>query len=982
MNCRRLAFLLSTLLILGPAARLSRAVELRGVLTDYSLSTWGLSEGLPASVVWAIVQDLEGYLWLGTDAGPVRFDGVRFATSEELGLPAPAKGPVRALLSARDGSIWFGYAGQGGVTRLHKGRVQHYGPNEGLDPIAVTLLFEHPAGVVWAGNERGLYRLESDRWQRSDEGVPATPVYHAHVDTAGRFLVSTAMGVFRRNPGQSRFEPAGVLSEPVRGLGEDSSGTVWVSDEVVGFRELHQRRAFTHSIDDQARGSRLLYDRHGNLWVGTFGRGLWRVRADPRSRVQTIEKTTALTSFTVMSLMEDREGNLWVGTADGLNRLTPYKVTPISDLGSVRGVEASPDGSIWVGTFDALFRFRNGDVRDRVEPEHLSAPLAAMHVDNRGTLWVATEAGLLRFDNGRRSTVRLPAGHSARNINFISSGLQDRVLFQDVELGLFQFDGAQFTPLSLPLHLRQVKLSAVHVDRSDRIWLVFENGWVGAVDTAGTQHFYDPEERLDAGVPQSIYQDRSGIIWFGGTGGLSRFADGQFTTLHTAEGFPIGPVTGIVEDDLSDLWVAIEGAAIVQVRRIELQRALSDPSHRLRYNVYDKSDGLAGTPRSFDDNPSVTRGRDGRLWFVGGRGVTVVDPRSLPAERAVPARVRIEGAYIDDRRVEALQETELSPRTSRLEIQYAVLNLTAPFKTRFRHRLQGFDDQWIEAGTRREAFYTNLPPRQYQFQVIASNDDGTWTDPGAVWSFTIAPMFYQTTWFAVVSVVTVVVGVAAAWYLHLRQVRRRFALLLGERARLSREIHDTLLQSLVGVALQFDAMASDIDSSIPPRKDDFVRMRKTVEEYIREARQSIWDLRSPKLRSADLVTALQDAGEHATSGLPVEFEMTVTGTPRRWSDKAEEQLLRIGQEAILNAVRHADAKRVRVELAYSDESVVLRVLDDGRGFDPELVAEIEGHYGLVGMRERAKVTGGEVRIWSSIGRGTEVEAVVPAAAQS
>jgi signal transduction histidine kinase/ligand-binding sensor domain-containing protein len=982
MNCRPLAFLLATLLILGPAARLSRAVELRGVLTDYSLATWGLSEGLPASVVWAIVQDSEGYLWLGTDAGPVRFDGVRFATGEELGLPAPPKHPVRALLSARDGSIWFGFAGQGGVSRLHQGRVQHYGPSEGLDSSAVTLLFEHPAGVVWAGSERGLFRLQSDRWQRSDDGVPATPVYHAHVNTAGTLLVGTAMGVFRRNPGQSRFEPAGILSEPVRGFGEDSSGTVWVSDDVTGFRELHQRQAFTHSIDDQARGSRLLYDRQGNLWVGTLGRGLWRVRIDPRSRVQTIEKTTALTSFTVMSLVEDREGNLWVGTADGLNRLTPYKVTPISDLGSVRGVGASPDGSTWVGTFDALFRFRNGAVGDRVGPEHLSAPLAAMHVDTRGTLWVATEAGLLRLDNGRSSTVRLPAGHSPGNINFISSGFQEQVLFQDVERGLFQFDGARFAPLSLPLHLRQVRLTAAHVDRSDRIWLAFENGWVGSVDKAGTHHFYDPDDRVEAGVSQAIYQDRSGIIWLGGTAGLSCFADGQFITVHPAEGFPVGPVTGIVEDDLSDLWIAVEGAAIAQVRRSELQRALADPSHRLRYNVYDKPDGLAGTPRSFDDNPSVTRGKDGRLWFVGGRGVTVVDPHSLLAERAVPAQVRIEGAYVDDRRVETLLETELSPRTSRLEIQYAVLNLTAPFKTRFRHRLLGFDDQWIEAGTRREAFYTNLPPRQYQFQVIASNDDGTWTDPGAVWSFTIAPMFYQTTWFAVVCVVAVVAAVGGAWRLHLRQVRRRFALLLGERTRLSREIHDTLLQSLVGVALQFDAVASDIDASIPPRKEDFVRMRKNVEEYIREARQSIWDLRSPKLRCADLVTALQDAGEHATVGLPVEFEMTVVGAPRRLSDKAEEQLLRIGQEAILNAVRHADAKRVRVELVYGDKSVVLRVLDDGRGFDPELVAEVDGHYGLVGMRERAKETGGAVRISSSIGRGTEIEAVVPAAAQS
>ena len=214
-----------------------------------------------------------------------------------------------------------------------------------------------------------------------------------------------------------------------------------------------------------------------------------------------------------------------------------------------------------------------------------------------------------------------------------------------------------------------------------------------------------------------------------------------------------------------------------------------------------------------------------------------------------------------------MSQTQLPARTTRLEIQYAVLNLASLLKTRFRHRLEGFDADWIDAGTRTEAFYTNLPPRKYQFQVIASNDDGTWTEPAAVWDFSIAPMFYQTTWFAVVCVAAAIVAVAGIWHLHVRQVRQRFALLLGERARLSREIHDTLLQSLVGVALQLDVVANDLESSAPPAKEQFVRMRKNVEEYIREARQSIWDLRSLKLGCTDLAAALREAGEHATVGI-------------------------------------------------------------------------------------------------------------------
>jgi signal transduction histidine kinase len=602
-----------------------------------------------------------------------------------------------------------------------------------------------------------------------------------------------------------------------------------------------------------------------------------------------------------------------------------------------------------------------------------------MHADQRGTIWVAAQKNLFRFDNGRRSAVLFPRDHQPSNIRSISTDSQGRVWIHDLDLGVVRLDGAQLTPLPLPLHLRAIPTTLIHVDRTGRLWLAFETGWLGVVDQSGNGEFSGPEDRPAAGVYHAIHEDEHGAIWLGGTGGLSRFADGRFAALHGENGFPAGPIAAIAADDEGDLWVAIQGAAIVQVKRIELERALDQPSYRLRYKAYDQSDGLAGTPRWFR-NRGAARARDGRLWFVGARGVTVIDPNALPLENAGPPRIRIEAAYVDDRRMETQPETLLSPGTTRLEIRYAVLNLTAPLKTRFRHRLDGFDAQWIDAGTRREAFYTSLPPRRYQFQVIASNDDGTWTEPAAVWDFTIAPMFYQAIWFKVVCVAALGMAVAAAWYLHLRQVRRRFALLLGERARLSREIHDTLLQGLVGVALQFDAVASDLETSAPPRKEDFVRMRKNVEEYIREARQSIWDLRSPKLRSTDLIAALRQAGEQATSGGDVGFTMTISGTPRRCPDKTEEQLLRIGQEAILNAVRHAQAQQVRVELIYSDESVVLRVLDDGRGFDPELAAEAEGHYGLVGMKERAKEIGGGFKISSGLGRGTQIEAVVPASA--
>jgi signal transduction histidine kinase len=256
-------------------------------------------------------------------------------------------------------------------------------------------------------------------------------------------------------------------------------------------------------------------------------------------------------------------------------------------------------------------------------------------------------------------------------------------------------------------------------------------------------------------------------------------------------------------------------------------------------------------------------------------------------------------------------EAVLPPRTARLEIDYTVLNLTSPLKTRFRYRLEGFDADWIDADTRRQAFYTNLSPGQYRFRVVANNDEGTWAEPGAVWAFTIRPMFYETSWFVGASLASIVLAVLAAWRIRTRQLRKQFSLLLGERARLSREIHDTLLQSLVGVALQFDVIANDPHATPASTKARLVRMRKEVEEYIREARQSIWDLRSPKLQRLDLPAALREAGERA-AGDVLGFTFTVRGTPHRCAANIEEQLLRIGQEAVMNASRHAHARKLAV----------------------------------------------------------------------
>jgi signal transduction histidine kinase len=365
------------------------------------------------------------------------------------------------------------------------------------------------------------------------------------------------------------------------------------------------------------------------------------------------------------------------------------------------------------------------------------------------------------------------------------------------------------------------------------------------------------------------------------------------------------------------------------------------------------------------------------LWFVTTRGLTIVDPRLLSTRRP-PIHVDIEGVAADDRPVNFRAAIALPPGTNKLQVDYTAPNLTFPLKTHFRYRLEGFDADWIDAGTRRQALYTNLPARVYRFRVMADDEEGNWLESDVAWNFSIRPMFYQTVWFDAICLIALAGIMWAAWEVRVRQLRREFSLVLGERVRLSQELHDTLLQSLVGVALQFDAVSKDLDSSPATAKALVVRIREQVEEYIREARRSIWALRSPALDARNLTEALQEAGERAASGNPVQFTFTASGVPSRYPADVEHQLLRIGQEAVLNAVHHAHARQIRMDLQYRDNALALRVSDDGIGFDPDRRRDVAvDHYGITTMRERAQQIGGAMTIESARENGTVIEIVVP-----
>ena len=688
--------------------------------------------------------------------------------------------------------------------------------------------------------------------------------------------------------------------------------------------------------------------------MGTGGQGLWRI--PPAS--QPIEKSTALTGLSndaIQCLLEDREGNIWVATLDGLNRLTPHKVSQVVDAGLVSSVQATADGSVWIGNIDSLIQYVDGKLHQRREPQTLAGPpLSAMHADAAGVLWVATSSGLSRIARGHRESIALPHHFHGRPVAAIAADGDGGVWLSDLEHRVVRWTHGRSEALTLPAGIGDVRIMSIHGDRQGRLWLALADGRLAIAERSGRVAVHESSDGLQAGVYGSLLEDRSGTVWLGGTEGLSRLVKGRFETLSRTSGFPSGSLIAILEDDAGRLWIALEGVGVVRIAKTELERAFEMPSHRVRFRLYDRSDGVAGTPQGYG-NSSAARASDGRLWFVSGRGATVFDPATLDDAPESPLPVHIESVVLNGQRLSRALSSTLPPTTTQLEIAYTVLNLTSPLRTQFRYRLDGFDADWIEAGARRQAFYTNLPPGQYHFRVMAGDQEHGWNEPAAsIWSFAITPAFHQTTWFYVAAIAVAGLTIGAAWRFRLAQVRKQFSLVLGERARLSREIHDTLLQSMVGIALRFDAMAKDLEPSQSATRDELVRIRRDVEDYIREARQSIWDLRSPRLAKHDLATALREAGEHAVDGHPITFDLVVSGTPHRAESRVEEQLLRIGQEAILNAIRHSGASRISMELRYEEQTIVMKVSDDGGGFDyGQARGRSDGHFGLSSMQERA-----------------------------
>jgi signal transduction histidine kinase/ligand-binding sensor domain-containing protein len=937
----------------------------------YSVTSWTDQEGLPLSQIWALTQTSDGFLWLATTAGLVRFDGQTF----RLGVPGLPEGEVTTVRASRDGSLWVAL-NDGRVSRLNfDGTLKTFGPGDGLTAGRVTELLEDRQGTVWAGAPGGLFRFRDGKWAAVGAVGAVNSLYE---DRHGNLLVgSTRLGAMMLEANTDQLKELGTSRTTVNSFSEDPSGGLWANDGDQGYRLL--RGPTTSSLPPTGLkgevGYRLLHDGNGDMWIATSFEGLVRVRGSSADKAPTVERfmtTEGLAHNLIRSLLQDRDGNIWIGTLAGLSRVSKSVFASVRapiGTGSVNSLSVGYEGRLWVATTEGLLLNANG--RQKVFRETDGLPsnyVTVVEEDARGVLWAGTARGLARLDGDRFRTISLPDGSSAGFVRTLTAGTDGSIWFWGADLGLTRLREGQFTEVPTPtadrgyLALRDAKGS---------LWFSLTNnsGFVRWAD--GTIRRYSADDGLGSGRVNSITES-NGVVWSATNVGLSRLDGDRFVTLPRNR-LPGTPMSVVVDGE-DHLWLGT-GSGFVRLSVSEFNQAVSDPSYNPRFSLYDAADGAPGPPVYTIGRGSV-RAEDGRIWFATRNGLAVVQPSELPVRRLAPA-VRIETLVTDQNTPVRIAGAGQLSRPTRIQLDYAALSLSSPW-VRFRYMLDGFDATWIDAGTNRQAVYTNLRPGDYRFRVAAANKDGLWSEP-AVWNFSVSPAFYETQWFLAVAVVVMGLLVWAAWQLRLRSVHHRLALVFAERTRVAREIHDTLLQSLVGVAWRLDTIReAPADESPGEMRLQVAKLRTEMEGFIREARESIWNLRSTTLAEHDLPAALEETGRRLTAGSSMQFDLVVSGTPRRVSARVEQQLLRIGQEAVTNAVRHAHASVVRMEVCYTDDSVFLRVSDDGRGFDPSSIVSSEtNHWGLKSMEERMLEIGGRLSLVSRVGEGTTLEAKAP-----
>jgi ligand-binding sensor domain-containing protein len=960
---------------------------------------WTVADGAPGNII-AIAQTTDGTLWLGSPSGLSRFDGVSFVRYDgPPGRPFDSTG-IYALTASTDGGLWIGFT-WGGISFLKNDTVVHYGEHEGLPVGSVRQILTDGSGVTYVATSRGLYRLESNRWENVvvDASDSQPRIYSAAEDRARTFWVSTSGGVYARPVGTTNFRQIAKpdmhnFSVPYQiGLAGGPDGAMWAADlsqpggitRVDAPTDSAQIRLRELASGDTSHAEGIFFDREGNLWIGGTN-AIHRFAAETLTdelnnaapRMASFTPADGLTGTVVSCFFEDREGNIWAGTEAGLDRFSQSNVIKVVGTGfAYPAVVAGDAGTVWASKVSRLSASPLLEIRNNGVVKELPALfVASAYRSPDGPIWFGGLQGLSRFDDGHLITIALPEKEE------VQAMVQDRtgaLWVSVIRKGVFRFADGRWSPNGNLPGLPHLDAIAETADASGRLWFGYRGNQIARID-GSTVKLFGTADGLHVGTVMAIAAGRSQHVWIGGELGLARFDGTRFVPVSSASGDSFRGISGIVELKSGDLWLNTS-VGIVHLSEPELAHAERDAQYRVNGEVFDYLDGVAGYAVQVRPTPSAIEGTDGRLWFALTSGLVSIDPLHI-RRNPLPPPVTIWTVSAGGTQYPAASQPRLPVHTTNVHFDYTAGSLTIPERVSFRYKLEGSDRDWQYAGNRRDVFYTNLGPGSYTFRVLAANNDGVWNMTGASVHFTIAPAFYQTAWFYALCALLCLAFLRFLYMIRIRQVsadvRGRLEERLVERERIARDLHDTLLQGVQGLVLRLRATVTRMPAQEPIRLQ-LEQALERADEVLAEGRDRVQDLRSSGA-DCDLTEELAALGAKLAIDQTAHFRSTVEGLPRALHPIVREEAMFIAREALVNAFRHANAHHIEVELSYGEAELRMRIRDDGRGLNVEVQEDggRTGHWGMVGMRERAKKIRATVTIWSKPGAGTEVDLRVPA----
>jgi signal transduction histidine kinase/ligand-binding sensor domain-containing protein len=997
---RRLAFLM---IVTGLRCPSSLAQTPASANVQVGHDSWTFKDGAPADVV-CLAQTNDGFLWLGGPEGLFRFDGLRFEAYSSPFGDRLLSSNLYSLFAPPSGGLWIGYT-SGGFSFLDKGRVTNYPSETGT----VRYFAQDRDGIVWAGTGGGLWRFDHSGWQHIGIGwnVPARLVAEVGFDSEG--ILWALVGTFGAPkeliyliPGSRHFKTAGS-NLSVEAFTWEPGRTVLTAPAAPGTSGSGAGSASTLPAAYPITSKNLqMIDRNNSVWVSPTGKTVvMRVPKDslgddPNTAPPAGSETYDINPFRMAELV-DREGNIWFGDSRGLHRLyyTPLirqelsKETPGSDF----AVVADDDGAVWISfnsgnTLEAgLFHVLGGKAEHRLPQVTSSfayrAPDKTFWFSGKGCLWHLVGKDFIRVDLPpemvNQSELQQTIAEDRQGGMWVSFGRRN----------LYRLANGSWTPFGGRNDLPKTgRMMVAFTDSLGRVWFGNVNGLLAVLDGDRVRVFR-PGDDLQVGNITAIY-GRGPQIWIGGEFGLEQFDQGRFHKIVASDDQWLRGISGIVETPEGDLWLnAVSG--IFYIRKAEISEALKDSAYRVKGQHFDRREGLPGIPSQVHPLPTAIEGSDGRLWFTLRNGVVWLDPAAYSEKRTLPPPIAFQSISADDRGYAPDSRLSLPAHTSSVQISYTAVSLSDPEAIRFRYKLQETDRDWHEATAATPVTYRNLPPRSYHFSVEASDTNGVWSGEPANMAFTILPAFYQTLWFRSLCAILFLTALAGLYQLRLRQLARQYSLRLeervSERTRIARELHDTLLQSFQGHLFHLQAVSHLLPARPQEGKQTLDRAIDQAAHAIMEGLDAVQDLRASATLTNDLAQALGTlaqglaANQSNRDASATVFHVEVEGTPRDLDPAARDEIHRIAGEALRNAFRHAEAQRIEMEIRYDEAQLRLRLRDDGKGIDPQFLSDDgrQGHYGLRGMRERAKLLSGKLTVWSGRNSGTEVELIVPAA---